>query len=334
MCIIIWKPEKIELFNETIETCFTNNPDGAGFTYVENNELHTERGFFTVESFKEAYEPHKLKSALLHFRIRTHGDYAETNCHPFEVTPELVFAHNGTIAKMPHDKEKSDTALFNELVVKNLVRVYGKELLYDSLFTPMLESYIGWSKLVFLDNNGQVSIVGEKSGNWASGCWFSNTSWQQVYKKYDTSTYSQYGQVWDEILGCYVVDFKKKNKKHKQSKNLQALPPIYVPPTRQGTIDWPSGNEGNLPQVPLLPDTTPLYKPSSSRPLQLNDYLRLNQNLMGAERGWLGKIMGFYGDNSVEIYFPLHKRTMRINIAFLDLVTPNVIAPSKELPCP
>jgi hypothetical protein len=47
----------------------------------------------------------------------------------------------------------------------------------------MMGSYIGWSKLVFMDNQENVAIVNEKSGEWNSDCWFSNKSYIPVVEK-------------------------------------------------------------------------------------------------------------------------------------------------------
>lgn len=331
MCIIVWKPDGIKLFDKTIETCFANNPDGAGFTYVENGELHTSKGFFTVGAFTEAYRPHETKPALLHFRIRTHGDYSPDNCHPFEVQNGVVFAHNGVISKMPLDEVQSDSMQFNDLVLKKLATVYGPEVLFDPLILNMMEGWIGFSKLVFLAKTGKVAIVGEKLGEWTSGCWFSNPGWKIAYTKYvppkNSYKYEPDATRWSEEAQCYVKDFSKK-KKHKSQAQLRLPSPVSLV-TR---YDYRNGEDfPELPKHPLPLTITPHTGSGATyRPLQINDYLRMNSNYRGAERGWLGKAMGFYADGTVELYFPLHKRTMRVDVAMIDPVTPLVIAPTEK----
>ena len=167
MCIIIYKPAAMLLSAETIQTAFENNSHGAGFAYVDNGTVNIKKGFFTLAAFNEAYEPYKAHQAILHFRIRTHGTYEAENCHPLEVTPNLVFAHNGVLYKMPTHKENSDTVQFNELILKNLIRIYGKRLVFDKHFIPILDDY-SMSKFVFLDHTGQFSIINEKDGEWNS----------------------------------------------------------------------------------------------------------------------------------------------------------------------
>ena len=59
----------------------------------------------------------------------------------------------------------------------------------------LIASAVGWSKIVFLDSSGNVSLVKEKSGVWDKGAWFSNTTYKTkryVSTTYFPSTYSSY----------------------------------------------------------------------------------------------------------------------------------------------
>ena len=179
MCIAIAKPEGRVLTQQTLENCFSANPDGAGFMYAENGRLHIEKGFFTLKDFLEAYEPHKEKTAVIHFRIRTHGPTNAENCHPFQVSRKLGVVHNGTITGY-NDNNKSDTWLFNEEILQPLVRRWGALPLFSDPIKSLIEDRIGWSKLVFLDNQGNIQIMNEKSGTWESGVWFSNYSFRTL----------------------------------------------------------------------------------------------------------------------------------------------------------
>jgi predicted glutamine amidotransferase len=125
MCIAIYKKEGTRLTDDTLHNCWYANSDGAGFMYAEHNKLHVHKGYFTLDEFKEAYEPHKDKQAVVHFRIRTHGDINYENCHPYSVDRNLAFIHNGTISKASSRyKDKSDTWHFNEDVLKPLRQRY------------------------------------------------------------------------------------------------------------------------------------------------------------------------------------------------------------------
>ena len=177
MCIAIYKEKGKVITRETLEQCFNHNPDGAGFVYVKDGKLHMEKGFFTFDSFYEAYLPHMEHQALIHFRIKTHGVVDETNCHPFMITNNFAFIHNGTISGYG-EKNFSDTYMFNEEVLKPMVKVFGIKSLWQPFMKTVLEDYIGWSKLIFLDSRGNYTIYNEDKGDWVDGVWFSNTSYK------------------------------------------------------------------------------------------------------------------------------------------------------------
>ena len=244
------------------------------------------KGYFPVGAFEEAYEPHAKKQAILHFRIRTHGDYAEENCHPFHISPNLVFAHNGVLYKMPSDLIKSDTVLFNELILKNLVRVYGKRILFDNTFKPLLENYSIGSKFVFMENTGKVSIINEKDGTWNSKCWFSNES----YKK---STY---------------VPYKPPKEHNTQGKRKKYLPQLPAP-------------RDNV--IPMMhQEHPPGMMQRNDRPWVIGDYLRPTVPMGLIDKGWLGKAMSFYQNGDVEVFFPIRQMSKRIPAIYLERVIP------------
>ena len=296
MCIIIYKPVNIRLYDTTIKNCFENNSDGAGFAYVENEQIYVQKGFFNIETFQEAYEPHKLKQALLHFRIKTHGNLEATNCHPLHISEQLVFAHNGIIYQVPKDEEKSDSVLFNELILQNLIRVFGTQIIFDKTIQTLIKAYVYSSRLVFLDNKGQVHITNEKEGKWVSDCWFSNNSWQKAKPIYipPSRPIPQNQQTYGQQT--YPTLSKNQQKKlAKQQRRLQQTTGTNVVPIHTAT----SWNKSGLPLV-------------------IGDYVRMSLDINGSEKGWMGKIMGFYENHHVEVYFPLHKRILKIPIIYLE----------------
>lgn len=177
MCIAIYKPRSVEIPKETLAQCFSSNPDGAGFMFAEKGRLNIQKGFFSFNEFWEAYEKHQDKHAAIHFRIKTHGKIDEVNCHPFRINTTLGFIHNGTISGHG-TTEHSDTYMFNEEVIKPMMKRFGKNAIYDDTIKTLIEKYIGWSKLVFLDNYGDYQIFNEASGNWHNGAWYSNHSYR------------------------------------------------------------------------------------------------------------------------------------------------------------
>lgn len=187
MCIAIYKPADKSISKESLAQCFRANPDGAGFMYNSSRKLHVLKGFFTFAEFWEAYEPFQEEQCVIHFRIKTHGSIGIDNCHPFNITSNIGFVHNGIIPGYGI-KEMSDTYHFNERVLKHLVNTYGRRTIFDEIMQDLFEEAIGWSKLIFLDNLGNVKITNEQRGDWDNGVWYSNASYKvptyQVHRPY------------------------------------------------------------------------------------------------------------------------------------------------------
>ena len=177
MCIAIYKPEGKVIPVETLKECYRANPDGAGFMFAENKRLHIEKGFFNFDSFYKAYQEHENKQTVLHFRIKTHGKIDTTNCHPFAVNSSLAFVHNGIISGFG-DANHSDTIGFNHGVLQPLVNKWGNLALFQDPMIDLLESRIGYSKLIFLDRHGNHNILNESKGEWDNGIWYSNNSYK------------------------------------------------------------------------------------------------------------------------------------------------------------
>jgi len=177
MCIAIYKPEGKVLPIETLKECYTSNPDGAGFMYAENKKLHIEKGFFSFQSFYDAFKKHENKQAVIHFRIKTHGKIDTTNCHPFAVNNAIGFVHNGIISGFG-DANHSDTIGFNQSILQPLVSKWGNLALFQDPIIDLIEGRIGYSKLVFLDRHGNHKIMNEHKGTWDDGVWYSNDSYK------------------------------------------------------------------------------------------------------------------------------------------------------------
>lgn len=183
MCIAIYKPAGLVLTEETIKTSWLHNSDGAGFMYHEDNQLHVTKGLMSLKDFEEAYEPHKEKETVVHFRIKTHGNKDAANTHPFLVDQDLGMVHNGIISNVDTkvDPTKSDTWHFTDFHLHRF-RQDNPKFFLNPIYKDMIEEYIGYSKLIFMDAQGNVEIFNENKGVWDAGCWFSNTTYKP-YKK-------------------------------------------------------------------------------------------------------------------------------------------------------
>ena len=175
MCIAVYKKEGMRLTDDTLQNCWNNNPHGAGFMYAENDKLTIVKGLMTYADFLEAYRPHEDKQMVLHFRIRTHGETNPENTHPFSINEDLALVHNGIMSNVVCDinPAMSDTWHFVERYMKAMSPLWQTEQ-----FKDLVESFIGHSKLIMMNNKGEVEIYKSELGNWSAGCWFSNTSWK------------------------------------------------------------------------------------------------------------------------------------------------------------
>ena len=198
MCIAIYKPEGIKIDKATLERCFDANPDGAGFMYQDNKQLHMHKGFFTFKEFYKDFKKHENKQSVIHFRIKTHGPINKDNCHPFMINQSIGFVHNGVISGFGIN-DMSDTRHFNEEIVKPLVAKWGNLSLFQPAIKSLIESRIGYSKLIFLDRHGNYDIFNENKGVWDNGVWYSNSSYKpyippvtKSFQGWADSKYSSY----------------------------------------------------------------------------------------------------------------------------------------------
>lgn len=189
MCIAIWKEKDMLLSKDTLKNSWDANPDGAGFMYAEEGKVHIVKGLMTFQDFLEAYEPHKDKACALHFRIATHGNVDAANTHPFRVSDTLGLVHNGIINNISCDIDTamSDTWHFTEKIMKPFEQHWQ-----HPGFQSLVENFIGFSKLILLDGEGNFSIYNEKQGMWDCQCWFSNSSYKRKTYPAKTQTTSSW----------------------------------------------------------------------------------------------------------------------------------------------
>lgn len=195
MCIAIYTPAGKVLSESTLRTCFKNNPDGAGFVYINTDDYGVSRmkikKYMDFNSFYKQYRRAKYISPespmLIHFRIGTHGVKTSFNCHPFWVKKrKMAFIHNGVISGVGFDTKKSDTQLFNEKVLQKL----PKDFMKNEAILKLIEEFIGHSKIAILDIKGNVTIYNDKKGSWVDSIWYSNDSYKE--RTYPITTYSRF----------------------------------------------------------------------------------------------------------------------------------------------
>jgi hypothetical protein len=171
MCIAILNAKGVITDNE-LKNSWDNNPEGAGMLFSDNGKLYEFKSY-NFDEFKKRYKTVRASiqgKIVLHFRIATSGHEKYVNLHPFFVSENLGFVHNGIISGLG-DNLRSDTFHFNEMLKR-----LPNDFLKNEVQRELISSYIGSSKLLFLNSKGGHDIINEEAGKWENGNWFSNDS--------------------------------------------------------------------------------------------------------------------------------------------------------------
>ena len=186
MCIAIFKPAGAPLPTmEALQNSFDNNPDGAGFMYLQDGAVCIRKGYMTWGDFEAAYHKHAFTEADtvgLHFRITTAGGTSKGNCHPFPLSPDerslksqcitapYAMMHNGIMGRGEHGL--SDTQVFVRDIASH--PLFAGRLWFDKEVQAFLAHYSMGSRLCFVHGDGRFFL----SGDWTeeNGVFYSNTS--------------------------------------------------------------------------------------------------------------------------------------------------------------
>ena len=195
MCLLVLQKENTRLTEEQLKNSDDANPDGIGYSFVKDERLIV-RKFRKFSKFLKGYDRDISRYGhqspfLLHFRLATHGvNIGTENVHPFKVSNNLIFGHNGVISDVSNDAKLSDTQMFNNEILKKL----PNDFLENTAQIKLISEFIGSSKLVFLNSGKQFSIINEDLGHWndEKTIWFSNNGYCQA-KYYSYGGYGNYG---------------------------------------------------------------------------------------------------------------------------------------------
>lgn len=165
---------------ENINAMWNANKDGAGFMYAIDGKVHIEKGFMKLSDLVLALDNLAKQvdittiPLVLHFRIATHGKTSAENTHPFpisskedhlkalDLTCPLAVAHNGIISNitMPTDSTMSDTMVYISDILAPL-SMLNRNFYANGFGKTLMENQIGWSKLAFLDKDGNIHTIGD-----------------------------------------------------------------------------------------------------------------------------------------------------------------------------
>lgn len=204
MCIIASSAIGIPLpADETIDTMWAKNHDGAGLMYHKDGKVIIDKGYMKLSDFKAAIDRLKNEidtvntAVVLHFRIGTHGGNIPENTHPFPVVSkepllkklhtscDIGMAHNGIITNVKPRNSISDTM---EYVLEYLAPL--KAAVHKFNEQPVIQKLIGdtinGSRMCFLTPDGKITYVGNWTSDEKTGIMYSNSG----YMDYDS--YSRY----------------------------------------------------------------------------------------------------------------------------------------------
>lgn len=213
MCILIHHPINTRFGNEQLQDFFHKNPDGFGAIVKRGDTVEVLKSVGTLEEIIALYDREVAgHEAVIHFRMKTHGEIDLANCHPYEVMPGLWMAHNGILSTgNAKDPKMSDTYHYiNDFLRPLLER--DPDLLYQVSFQKLVAGHIGSSnKFAFMDSSGRTIIINEASGINHEGVWYSNTyAWTPYkfgygkppvpvapYRQYAANEYPNQRPLWD-----------------------------------------------------------------------------------------------------------------------------------------
>ena len=188
MCVILYKPKNQEMpSQEIIESCFTRNPDGAGYMIPLNNQVIIHKGFNSSKDLltdlnKLASDNNvDLKSLplIIHFRISTQGGVKKALCHPYPLTNDYAHmrelkstcdigvAHNGIISLTSRYYALNSKLDYNDTMtfIKDyLSLIISNDLYFNKRFNKMqlIKNLIGSNnKLAIMNKEGYVTLIND-----------------------------------------------------------------------------------------------------------------------------------------------------------------------------
>lgn len=197
MCQIIYKPAGVDLPDVSIfERASASNPHGIGLMYPENGQITIYK--MRMEA-KVAYDTLKhiatggidwlATPLVVHFRMATHGDKSDANCHPFPVTDDdellgarycqadVGLAHNGVVYLLGTSPTKTE----NKSDTYEMVQLYFPKFrlaTFQAAHRIIDEEILKGDRMIVMDGTGEVVQWGNwhnHDGGFQTSTWFSST---------------------------------------------------------------------------------------------------------------------------------------------------------------
>lgn len=184
MCILIHHPKDACFTSAQLADFYSKNSDGFGAIVKKGNTVEVIKTVGTLAEIEDLYfDQVACHEAVIHFRMKTHGEIDIANCHPYEVVPGIWMAHNGVLRTgNAADPKMSDTWHYIQDYLKPLLQAHP-ELMTNPGFIKLVGDHIGTSnKFALMNEKGDVAIINRTSGydfwdlaNKDLTVWYSNT---------------------------------------------------------------------------------------------------------------------------------------------------------------
>jgi predicted glutamine amidotransferase len=189
MCIIAIS-EKRKLTEKEFTNCYENNPDGAGFAYIDNGKKYYKKGFMTLKEAWNFYQKEiNIFPHVSHFRIGTSGDKCKKLTHPFIISneSELLLEYKGENDLLFHNGIISN---WKDLLVQNCISLKTfpeDENISDTRVLAISLSLVKNNKKLLDYFNGKFVLLSDKIYKYGDfeenkGILFSNKAYS--YGKY------------------------------------------------------------------------------------------------------------------------------------------------------
>lgn len=189
MCVIVHLGAKKSISKQLLENCYDNNPEGWGIMYAHEGKLGMHKDVSDFNTFYKKYlEIPREAERAVHFRIRTHGEINQNNCHPFKISEDIGLMHNGFITTHMVDKKMSDTFNYCEYELKPIVAGWPGCMTAKE-FEKLVEEATGYSKLIFMNSSGKTLRIRQSMWVERNGVFFSNA--HSLTKSYRSNSYSR-----------------------------------------------------------------------------------------------------------------------------------------------
>ncbi len=162
MCVIVVKPEGVQIKKSDLKKMWDHNSDGAGLAIYDKDKIRIIKGFMAFNPFWDCLNSLQDQQVVFHLRFATHGVTNQAQTHPFSVSSKMktakalrentlyerILFHNGIISNFGNDKY-SDTLDFCRNVLAKIPEESRIGLLSEIS-----------SKFVYMDVN-EITMIGD-----------------------------------------------------------------------------------------------------------------------------------------------------------------------------